>query len=58
MGRIEKDLIKKAEIEYKKIFPCSHRRRIEECFTRDNKYVYLWFNTEDESTHVMTAEVM
>ena len=54
METIEKELIHMAETEYKKIFPCSHRRRLEECITRDNDYIYLWFNTEDESTHVMS----
>jgi len=57
MGRLEKNLIKKAKNEYKKIFPCSHRRNLEECITRDHERVYSWFNTEDESTHVVTEKV-
>ncbi|HEX7510871.1 MAG TPA: hypothetical protein VF335_06195 [Chitinivibrionales bacterium] len=57
MGSLEKELIKRAKTEYKKIFPCSHRRKLEECITRDKEYVYLWFNTEDESTHVLSERM-
>ena len=44
MERVEKKLIKKAKVEYKRIFPCSHRQKLEECFTREKDLVYLWFN--------------
>jgi hypothetical protein len=58
MERVEKKLIKKAKVEYKRIFPCSHRQKLEECFTREKDLVYLWFNTEDESTHVVTEKIV
>ena len=57
MENLEKVLIKKAKNEYKKIFPCSHRVKLEECITRDKERIYLWFNTEDESTHVVTEKI-
>jgi hypothetical protein len=57
MGNLEKVLIKKAKNEYKKIFPCSHRPNLEECITRDKERMYLWFNTEDESTHVVAEKI-
>jgi hypothetical protein len=57
MGSVEKSLIRQAKSEYKKIFPCSHREKLEHCITRDEERVYLWFNTEDQSTHVLTKKI-
>jgi deoxyinosine 3'endonuclease (endonuclease V) len=57
MGNVEKSLIRQARSEYKKIFPCSHREKLEHCITRDKERVYLWFNTEDQSTHVLTKKI-
>ena len=57
MGRVEKSLIKQARSEYKKIFPCPHRGKLEHCITRDEERVYLWFNTEDQSTHVLMKKI-
>jgi hypothetical protein len=57
MGRVEKSLIRQAKSEYKKIFPCPHRGKLEHCITRDKECVYLWFNTEDQSTHVLTRKI-
>jgi hypothetical protein len=57
MGNVEKSLIRQAKSEYKKIFPCSHREKLEHCITRDKERVYLWFNTEDQSTHVLTKKI-
>ena len=57
METVEKRLIKKARSAYKKILPCPHRGRLEECITRDEKHIYFWFNTEDESTHLMVERL-
>ncbi len=57
MGRVEKELIRKAKSAYKKILPCPHRGKLEECITRDDKHVYFWFNTEDESTHLIVERL-
>jgi len=56
MTELEEQLIKKACERHKKIFPCRHRSGFEHCFTRDNEKVYFWFNTEDQSTHVIAAD--
>ena len=57
METVEKRLIRKAQNAYKKIFPCPHRGRLEECITRDDNHVYFWLNTEDDSTHLMVERV-
>jgi hypothetical protein len=57
MESVEKKMIKKARATYKKIFPCPHRGRLEECITRDATHIYFWFNTEDQSTHLMVEKV-
>jgi hypothetical protein len=57
METAEQKLIKKARTAYKKIFPCPHRGRLEECITRDDSHIYFWFNTEDDSTHLMVERV-
>jgi hypothetical protein len=57
MKRLEQRMILKAKQEFKRISPCAHRRTFEECFTRDEFNIYLWFNTEDESTHVVAESL-
>jgi transposase len=57
MGHLERQLIDKATRKHKKIYPCAHKGNIDECFTRDEGRLMLWFNTEDQSTHVVTTGV-
>lgn len=57
MGHLEKELIDKATRKHKKIYPCAHKANIADCFTRDDGRLMLWFNTEDQSTHVVTTGV-
>jgi hypothetical protein len=57
MGIQEKRLIEKATRKHKKIFPCAHKDDISQCFTLDDGRLMLWFNTEDQSTHVVSAVV-
>jgi hypothetical protein len=47
-------LIEKALNQYKMIKPCSCKSSLEECFTQTNDIQYLWFNTEDNSTRVVS----
>lgn len=56
MGQIEQKLIKQATRKHKKIFPCAHKENLDECFTKDNGRIMFWFNTEDQSTHVISAD--
>ena len=56
MSSIELDLIRKAQEMYSNIYPCGSKKSFDECFTRhDHKYVF-WFNTDDNSTHVVMSD--
>jgi hypothetical protein len=59
MNKTKQRLIKKAKKTYKQIYPCGARSSLSDCFTAidDGRKVVFWFNTEDESTHVLVDEV-
>lgn len=57
MNKVKEQLIKDAQQRYKTIFPCSHRKTFDECFTTEEEMVFFWFNTEDETTHLITAQI-
>jgi len=57
MSAIKKKLIKDALRQYKRIYPCIPYTDFEECFIVEQNKVLFWFNTEDESTHVLCAEL-
>jgi hypothetical protein len=57
MGLPEKHLIDKATRKHKKIYPCAQKKTIDDCFTIDQGRLMLWFNTEDQSTHVISEGV-
>ena len=58
MGKEEKELIKKARSMYKKIYPVGGRETFNGCFTKYGEKLFLWFDTEDQSTHVVTDELL
>ena len=53
MDDLKKIMIKKAKDRYKKIHPYGRRRKLAECFTMEQDKLCFWFNTEDDSTHVV-----
>lgn len=55
MSELELQMIKIATMKHDKIYPCSHRQHLSDCFTRFENQVFFWYNTEDQSTHVITA---
>ncbi len=57
MNRIKKDLMEAARQQYSKIFPCGSMDRVEDGFTVEGKLLLFWFNTEDNSTHLLTQEI-
>jgi hypothetical protein len=57
MSELENALIDKAVALHKKIYPCSKRERLADCFTRYENRVFFWYNTEDQSTHMLYTEV-
>ena len=54
MNSIKRKMIANARKKYRRIFPCSFRRNLDECFTIENDKIIFWFNTEDFSTHTLT----
>ncbi len=57
MSDLKLDILASALERYQKIYPCSERRDFSECFTVEGNRLYFWFNTEDDSTHVMFKEI-
>jgi len=58
MGKQEKELIRKAQSIYKNIYPVGGRETFNGCFTKYGEKLFLWFDTEDQSTHVVTDELL
>lgn len=50
-------MIKKAMELYNEIHPCSNKSELGDCFTIEEGMLMLWFNTSDESTHVVTQNL-
>ena len=53
MSDIKLGLMQKAIEEYEKIFPCGDITLLEDCFTQSQDKLFFWFNTEDNSTHIV-----
>ncbi|HMD69188.1 MAG TPA: hypothetical protein VKF42_09955 [Chitinivibrionales bacterium] len=56
MTTLEAKLMDQATAIHDRIFPCSSRNGFEHCFTRDEGKVCFWYNTEDQSTHLLVAD--
>ena len=54
---IKKILIAKARIKHKRIFPCSGKVKLRDCFTIEDNRILFWFNTKDQNTHVMSRSL-
>ena len=50
-------LIRRAVETHERIMPCSNRTELGECFSTLEDKLIFWFNTEDNSTHVLIEEV-
>ncbi|NLG16755.1 MAG: hypothetical protein GX556_05425 [Fibrobacter sp.] len=57
MNELKLRLIKEASQRHNKIFPCSHKEHLSDCFTWQDNLIFFWYNTEDQSTHVIIDEV-
>jgi hypothetical protein len=57
MNDMKTRMIRKAERMHKKIFPCAEKADFDDCFTKNNDFVFFWYNTEDHSTHVITESL-
>jgi hypothetical protein len=54
---IERMLIVIAQAMYGEIMPCSRRPSLDECFHDECGRLYLYFNTVDNSTRVVSAYI-
>ena len=57
MNEIKQNLINRAKKQYKAIYPCSTKRKLRDCFTVEENQMIFWFNTEDDTTHILTHDV-
>ena len=57
MGAKKRELIYRALSEYKTIFPCGKNETLDECFTQEGNLLLFWFNTDDDSTHLLADEI-
>ena len=54
--KIQRKMIKSAQKMYPKIYPCGINSSFKDCFTFKDDFVYFWFNTQDKTTHLITAK--
>ena len=57
MAELKQELIQRAVAAHQTIRPCSHKNELDDCFSMMNGKLVFWFNTEDESTHVVMEDV-
>jgi hypothetical protein len=53
MSELQQKMIDEAVREHKRIYPCTNKKDLSECFTRQGDKLLFWFNTEDRTTHVI-----
>ena len=58
MNDQKQKLIRQARNQYKQIYPCSAKKSLGDCFTVEEDRILFWFNTSDETTHVITQELV
>ena len=57
MNLLKEKLLTKAKDQYREIYPCSDLEDLSQCFTVIDNTVFFWFNTKDQSTHVLSADI-
>jgi hypothetical protein len=57
MNELKHTMISKAVEIYTDIYPVITKRDLRECFTTEGNVLVFWFNTADESTHVLTTRI-
>ena len=54
MNELKYMMISEATNSYATIYPCGDKKTLEDCFTMNGNQLLFWFNTEDQSTHIIT----
>ncbi|MCW8965134.1 MAG: hypothetical protein OQK82_00395 [Candidatus Pacearchaeota archaeon] len=57
MNEIKYTLIGQAIEQYTDIYPVVTKKKLRDCFTTEGDLLMFWFNTSDESTHVITSRL-
>ena len=57
MNDLQAALIQQARQQYGSIVPCSSRDSLYECFTVEFGKIMFWFNTVDNDTHLLVADL-
>jgi hypothetical protein len=57
MNDLKRKMIIQARNQYQQIYPCSSKKNLGDCFTVEEDRILFWFNTPDETTHVLTQEL-
>ncbi len=57
MNTLKQKMIQRALRKHKKIFPCSNKEELSDCFTEHKGQILFWYNTEDQTTHLITKKV-
>lgn len=55
MTILKRNLIHQALMLHGNISPCGSRAALDDCFTEDFGQIMFWFNTCDNSTHMVSA---
>ncbi len=56
-NEIKLQMIKIVQEIYQEIHPCSNQSELNESFTTEENILVFWFNTKDESTHVVSMHL-
>jgi hypothetical protein len=54
MNELKYEMISEATQNFATIYPCGNKKTLEDCFTMNGDQLLFWFNTEDQSTHIIT----
>lgn len=57
MSELKNIMISQAVEMYREIYPCTTKQKLGECFTTEGTMLMFWFNTTDESTHVLASQI-
>ncbi len=57
MNLLKKRMIDKAVKIHRDIYPCSATQSFNDCFTVEEDTLIFWFNTKDNSTHIMSEAI-
>lgn len=57
MNELKNIMIRKAYEMYKGVYPVKSHDKLSDCFTIEENMIMFWFNTPDQSTHVITEKM-